>query len=76
VKKSPNVWPKPIWGKIDAQLFPWKRGSPSIWTPSAIFRKMPNENSPNLGSMLWSQFSAIFDNFRQKNWRFSQNPML
>jgi hypothetical protein len=29
-----------------------------------------------LGSMLWSQFSAIFDNFRRKNWRFSQKPML
>jgi hypothetical protein len=25
-----------------------------------------------LGSMLWSQFSTIFDNFRRKNWRFSQ----
>jgi hypothetical protein len=34
------------------------------------------ENSPNLGSMLWSQFSAIFDNFRRKNCRFSQKPML
>jgi hypothetical protein len=29
-----------------------------------------------LGSMLSSQFSAISDNFRQKNWRFSQKPML
>jgi hypothetical protein len=29
-----------------------------------------------LGSMLWLQFSAIFDNFRRKNWRFPQNPML
>jgi hypothetical protein len=28
------------------------------------------------GSMLWSQFSAIFENFRRKNWRFSQKPML
>jgi hypothetical protein len=27
------------------------------------------------GSMLWSQFSAIFPNFRQK-WRLSQIPML
>jgi hypothetical protein len=26
--------------------------------------------------MLRSQFSAIFDNFRRKNWRFSQKPML
>jgi hypothetical protein len=34
------------------------------------------KNSYNQGSMLWSQFSAIFDNFRRKNWRFSQKPML
>jgi hypothetical protein len=27
-------------------------------------------------SMLWSQFSVIFNNFRQKIWRFSQKPML
>jgi hypothetical protein len=27
-------------------------------------------------SMLWSQFSAIFANFRRKIWRFSQKPML
>jgi hypothetical protein len=27
-------------------------------------------------SMLWSQFSAIFANFRRKNWRFSHKPML
>jgi hypothetical protein len=26
--------------------------------------------------MLWSQFSPIFANFRRKNWRFSQKPML
>jgi hypothetical protein len=25
------------------------------------------------GSMLWSQFSAIFANFRRKNWRFLKN---
>jgi hypothetical protein len=41
---------------------------------------MGDEFSPSLvttlGSMLWSQFSAIFENFRQKNWRFSQKPML
>jgi hypothetical protein len=30
----------------------------------------------HLGSRLWSQFSAIFDNFLRKNWRFSQKPML
>jgi hypothetical protein len=29
-----------------------------------------------LGPMLWSRFSAIFDNFRRKKWRFSQKPML
>jgi hypothetical protein len=28
------------------------------------------------GPMLWSQFYAIFPNFRRKNWRFSQKPML
>jgi hypothetical protein len=28
----------------------------------------------NLGSMLWSQFSAIFAHFRRKYWRFSSNP--
>jgi hypothetical protein len=27
-----------------------------------------------LGSMLRSQFSAIFANLRRKNWRFSQKP--
>jgi hypothetical protein len=26
--------------------------------------------------MLWSQFSAIFDNFQRKKWRFYQTPML
>jgi hypothetical protein len=25
------------------------------------------------GSMLWSQFAAIFDNFQRKNWRFLKN---
>jgi hypothetical protein len=28
------------------------------------------------GPMLSSQFSAIFDNFWRKNWRFSQKPIL
>jgi hypothetical protein len=28
------------------------------------------------GLMLWSQLSEIFANFRRKNWRFSQHPML
>jgi hypothetical protein len=27
------------------------------------------------GSMFWSQFSAIFANFRRKNWRFSHKPL-
>jgi hypothetical protein len=27
------------------------------------------------GSMLWSQFSTIFVNYRKKNWRFSQKPI-
>jgi hypothetical protein len=26
--------------------------------------------------MLWSQFSAIFANFRRKNWRFSQKNIV
>jgi hypothetical protein len=33
-------------------------------------------NGLEQGSMLWSQFLAIFDTFRRKNWRFSQKPML
>jgi hypothetical protein len=33
-------------------------------------------NGSYLGPMLWSQFSAIFDNFRRKNWRFYQKTML
>jgi hypothetical protein len=33
-------------------------------------------DSINRGLMLWSQFSAIFDNFRRKKWRFSRKPML
>jgi hypothetical protein len=32
-----------------------------------------DKNSLNLGSMLWSQFSAVFDNFRQKNGIFLKN---
>jgi hypothetical protein len=32
--------------------------------------------SGHQGSMLWSHSSAIFAIFRQKNWRFSQKPML
>jgi hypothetical protein len=36
----------------------------------------PNCSQTHPGSMLWSQFSAIFDDFRWKNWRFSQKPML
>jgi hypothetical protein len=31
--------------------------------------------SPYQGPMKWSQFSAIFPNFRRKNWRFSYKPM-
>jgi hypothetical protein len=46
------------------------------FVPDSI-RYHPNcEISPILGSMLWSQFSAIFANFRRKIWRFSQKPML
>jgi hypothetical protein len=38
-------------------------------------RVYPSKSCKYLGSMLWSQFSAVFDNFRRKNWRFSQKPM-
>jgi hypothetical protein len=34
----------------------------------------PKRREP--GSILGSQFSAIFANLRRKNWRFSQKPML
>jgi hypothetical protein len=34
------------------------------------------DSSEDQGSMLCSQFSAIFDNFLRKNWRFSKKPML
>jgi hypothetical protein len=30
----------------------------------------PHNLSKYQGSMLWSHFSAIFDNFQHKNWRF------
>jgi hypothetical protein len=35
-----------------------------------------SQSQGDQGSMLWSQFSAIFLNFRRKNWRFYQKPML
>jgi hypothetical protein len=35
-----------------------------------------NSRQTYIGLMLWLQFSAIFAHFRQKNWRFSQKPML
>jgi hypothetical protein len=31
-----------------------------------------NHSNIYQGSMLWSQFSAIFANFRRKNWRFTK----
>jgi hypothetical protein len=34
------------------------------------------EFSKNPGSMLWSQMSAIFDNFRRKYWRFSKKKTM
>jgi hypothetical protein len=51
--------------------FPWKKSSPKIfWVKCQFSKNCPmypmSVNSPNLGSMLWSQFSAIFDNFRRK----------
>jgi hypothetical protein len=50
-----------------------------VWTKASKTLKIFYFNSCDnldLGSMLWSQFSAIFDNFRRKNWRFPQKPML
>jgi hypothetical protein len=63
----------------------WYRGkrSPKICVTSVFFKTLPkiinypiSEKSPNLGPMLWSHFSAIFDNVWRKNGRFFQKPML
>jgi hypothetical protein len=58
--------------KLVYVLFPvWYVAPRKIWQPWWATLTCTYQ-----GSMLWSQFSAIFDNFRRKNWRFSQKPML
>jgi hypothetical protein len=42
-----------------------------IWVTSATFSSFSLLQVPTL----WSQFSAIFDNFRLKSWRFSRKTM-
>jgi hypothetical protein len=37
---------------------------------SRFWRQFSGSKVGYQGSMLWSQFSAIFPNFRRKNWRF------
>jgi hypothetical protein len=62
----------------------WRRLSLSLSTclsqnlvrPQTAFVFMGTTYERKNGSMFWSQFSAIFDNFQWKNWRFSQKPML
>jgi hypothetical protein len=49
---------------------PGKRGS-AVSETACRTRKSIGELAWFLGSMLWSQFSAIFDNCRRKDWRFS-----
>jgi hypothetical protein len=68
VFRQPENAEKNVWGKKND------------WKPT----KMEAEIGANgltiryqsMGSMLWSQYSAIFAHFLRKNWRFSQKPML
>jgi hypothetical protein len=46
-----------------------------LWEFGVFFPCFGKKNLATLGSMLWSQFSSIFANFRQKL-AFSQKPML
>jgi hypothetical protein len=48
----------------------------AIWYQKLILKQVFKKSANMLVSMLWSQFSAIFDYFRRKNWRFSQKPVL
>jgi hypothetical protein len=73
----------PSLNKFECKATPISRHSKiakcSLWLTYSHFLWNPVYASwcvSNLGLMLWSQFSAIFDNFRRKNWRFSQKPML
>jgi hypothetical protein len=51
----------PYWTALDSFL---------INTLLPFKRSLHRIGFAHLGSMLWSQFSAIFDNCRWKNWRF------
>jgi hypothetical protein len=72
-KIAPNA-SQPIFVKINTYLtVAVENGSLWIWVTSVIYRKLSKdnscskgENSPNLGSMLWSQFSAILATFWRK----------
>jgi hypothetical protein len=55
------IWSPWSQRKLDAHFF-------ELWSCTYV--------RANKGSMLGSQFSAIFANFGRKNRRFSQNPML
>jgi hypothetical protein len=78
VKNRPKRSPTLFWTKLMHNL---NRGNKWLQNVCSFYiyliktfkiNKSPiGENSPNLGSMLWSQFSAIFDNFRRKNWLYS-----
>jgi hypothetical protein len=46
------------------------------WSTDKILMARLSATKTFQGSMLWSQFSAIFANFRRINWRFSQKPIL
>jgi hypothetical protein len=48
----------------------WYIVSRTIWQPWTLSCILANFSQTRQGSMLWSQFSAIFDNFLRKNWRF------
>jgi hypothetical protein len=69
--KDQNLCPKIFWVHID-------RASLELvlnWKQRISYHSIAPDQTKfkfNLGSMLWSQFSAIFANFRRKNWRFSQ----
>jgi hypothetical protein len=60
---------------IYASILPRKKVDQKFWlrTYEKNRPKLTSVQWANLGSMLWSQFSAIFDSFRQKNGVFLQN---
>jgi hypothetical protein len=71
----------------ESTIWPWNAGE--VLSRIVFFQKLQTKlyssttdgtewqhRMTDQGPMLWSQFSAIFTNFRWKNWRFSQKPML